>query len=271
MIEESKVNDNLVFDIGAHKGEDSDFYLKLGYQVVAVEANPTLAKELRQRFRNHIMNGSYVLIEKAIGDSNEEISFYVNRKLSIWGTTDLKWALRNKEMGAESEEIRVPCVNFASLINSYGCPRYLKIDIEGADMLCVHALSQFKCRPKYISFESTKTSWSDLKKEFDELERLGYSKFKVIDQQKHTSGTYMTRSGKPLYHTFEGGSSGPFGENLGGIWLSKTQAILRYVPIFLLYKTIGDNKVLGKIIAHLPILTRLVKLVSWYDTHAMRD
>ncbi len=31
---------DLVFDVGAHKGEDSDFYLNLGYRVVAVEANP---------------------------------------------------------------------------------------------------------------------------------------------------------------------------------------------------------------------------------------
>jgi hypothetical protein len=29
---------NLIFDLGSHNGQDSDFYLKKGFTVVAVEA-----------------------------------------------------------------------------------------------------------------------------------------------------------------------------------------------------------------------------------------
>ena len=32
----------LIFDIGCHLGEDSEFYLRKGFKVVAVEANPEL-------------------------------------------------------------------------------------------------------------------------------------------------------------------------------------------------------------------------------------
>ena len=55
-------------------------------------------------------------------------------------------------------------------------------------MLCVDALKRISCRPKFISLESTKTSWSDLLNEFDTLETLGYTKFKVVRQGRHKSG-----------------------------------------------------------------------------------
>ena len=40
-MERNEVPD-LIYDVGAHKGENSDFYLRLGFRVVAVEANPML-------------------------------------------------------------------------------------------------------------------------------------------------------------------------------------------------------------------------------------
>jgi hypothetical protein len=33
---------DLIYDIGLHKGEDSEFYLKKGFRVVAIEALPSL-------------------------------------------------------------------------------------------------------------------------------------------------------------------------------------------------------------------------------------
>ena len=64
-MERSEVSD-LIYDVGAHKGEDSDFYLRLGFRVVAVEANPTLVDKLKQRFPDEISNGKYILVENAM-------------------------------------------------------------------------------------------------------------------------------------------------------------------------------------------------------------
>lgn len=263
---------DLIFDIGAHQGEDSDFYLKLGYRVVAVEANPALAAELRQRFSEAIEDGRLVLVDKAIGEKAGSISFFVNKKVSAWGTADPKWVERNRELGADSEEIKVECVRFEDVIGQHGCPHYLKIDVEGADMTCVNALEAMSSRPKYISLESTKTSWSDLLKEFDTFEALGYTKFKVVGQRRHRSGEFTGRDGRKVGHSFEKGATGPFGEGLGGRWLTKEQAIRRYIPIFILYKTLGDNTVLSRLLSRIPLASRALGLiVGWYDTHAMRD
>ena len=262
---------NLICDVGAHKGEDSAFYLKLGYRVLAVEANPWLARKLRQRFRDEIEAGTYILIDKAIAaSSGENIAFYVNKMTSEWGTTDLNWVKRNEGLGAGSEQINVQCVDFAHILETYGCPLYLKVDIEGADMLCVNALKGTACRPKYISFESTKTSWRDLLEELHTMEALGYTRFKVVNQRKHESGRFKTRTGGWMDHSFEQGSTGAFGEDLKGRWLTKNQTILRYVPIFLVYITIGDNTLLRKCLRRIPGVRRVFNLVGWYDTHAMR-
>lgn len=264
----------LVFDVGAHRGEDSDFYLKLGYKVVAVEANPELVAHLKQRFAREIDRGTYILVDKAIGDSDGEISFFVNEQLSVWGTTDPNWALRNRRLGAESTEVRVQCVRFIDLLRRHGCPHYLKIDIEGADMLCVNALALTECRPTYVSIESNKTSWRELLKEFDALESLGYRKFKVVDQLAHKNGHFKSSLDSQITYSFEDGASGPFGDDLDGEWLTRSQAIRKYIPIFALYKTIGDHAPLSRVaglLRRIPLLRRAIPRVSWYDTHAMRS
>jgi len=159
---------------------------------------------------------------------------------------------------------------FSDIISRYGCPHYLKIDVEGADMLCVDALTSLDCRPKFISIESTKTSWLGLLNEFKTLDKLGYTKFKVVDQRRHKSGQFRNTLGQPISFAFEKGASGAFGEDLEGKWLTKTQAILRYVPIFLLYKTIGHDTYLSRILRRIPKGRRVLRVVGWYDTHAMR-
>jgi FkbM family methyltransferase len=265
---------DLVFDVGAHVGDDSDFYLKLGFRVVAVEANPGLAAGLRQRFAAEIDSGRYVLVDKAIGSGHEPIKFFVNRKTSVWGTADPSWALRNRRLGAESDEISVPSVPFTDLLQTYGCPYYLKIDIQGADMLCVTALESAGCSPTYISIASSKTSWRGLLKEFDALERLRYTRFKVVNQGTHKPGRFTTRNGTQLAYAFEAGASGPFGADLAGKWLTRSRAIMKYVPIFLMYKSMGDNTFLDRhagTVRRIPILEGLMGRVSWYDTHATRS
>jgi FkbM family methyltransferase len=268
------VASDLIYDVGAHKGEDSDFYLKLGYRVVAIEANPVLCEYLRQRFSKEIEDRTFTLLESAVGDSDGSVPFYLNKKNSAWGTADPARARINDRKRAGSEEIKVPGVRFRDVINQYGCPYYLKIDVEGADMLCLKTLEDIKCYPKYVSIESTKTSWLDLLTEFDTFERLGYTKFKVIDQKTHKNGRFRDRHGELVSYAFEFGATGPFGQDLDGVWLSKKKAIRKYIPLFLLYNTVGDNTLMRKpykILMNTPIVRRVLRKVSWYDTHAMRD
>jgi hypothetical protein len=69
--------------------------------------------------------------------------------------------------------VTVEGLEFAGILKEFGIPHYLKVDIEGADLLCIHALKNFDSLPSYISLESTKVCCSDLCNEFALLKDLG--------------------------------------------------------------------------------------------------
>ncbi len=259
----------LIFDVGAHKGEDTDFYLKKGFRVVAVEANAVLAQELRNKYAEAIRNGQLTVVESAVAEKDGEIEFFVNER-SVFGTIHQSWAERNEKMGSPSTKVKVQAVSFGTLLKKHGVPYYLKIDIEGADMLCVYALEHAASRPQYLSIESNKTSWRELVAEFDILEKLGYTRFKVVDQasiqaQKEPK---PAREGRFADHQFPEGSTGLFGAELPGPWLSKKQALRQYALIFFQYRFFGDNTWGGKAARILPWRIHRFLIPAWYDTHA---
>jgi hypothetical protein len=52
---------NLIFDVGLHKGEDTDFYLRKGFRVVAFEAHPDLILNCEVRFERETIFRLYQL------------------------------------------------------------------------------------------------------------------------------------------------------------------------------------------------------------------
>jgi FkbM family methyltransferase len=259
----------LIYDIGAHEGEDTEFYLKKGFHVVAIEAAPELNIHLQNNFKKEIEGGQLTLLNCAISDVGGQIDFFVNEKLSIWGTANAKWAERNLKMGAPSRKIKVKAEQLENILGRYGMPYYMKIDIEGSDMLCLYALRKFPRRPDYLSIESEKISWKNLLNEFHVLKELGYKKFKVVNQGRVSSQIepYPCFEGTYASHSFKSGSSGLFGKDLPGKWLTMNQAINRYRLIFVLYKFVGNTRTGQKIVSMIPFIRRFL-IPHWYDTHA---
>src|SRR4051812_37870644 len=106
-------DDGLIFDVGMHRGEDTAYYLRKGYRVVAFEADPDLVAVCERRFEHQIANGRLTIVFGAIADTREPtITFYRHPGLSVWGTTDAGWASRNEHRGA-SVAVEVPVVDFA--------------------------------------------------------------------------------------------------------------------------------------------------------------
>ncbi len=143
------------------------------------------------------------------------------------------------------------------------------------DIICLQTLQYFSEKPDYVSIESEKISFRKLKKEFDLLSKLGYIRFKAINQENISSQKLpsITKQGKYVNHEFERGSSGAFGTELPKKWKTKNQIINEYRRIFLGYKMFGDYGVLPNNIFR----TQLHKIMSrfysspipgWYDTHA---
>lgn len=272
---------DLIYDIGLHRGEDTEFYLKKGYRVVAFEANPSLVQECKSKFASELETGKLRIVEGAITPnfSSEKVTFYINSRASIWGTVEPDWAERNAEKGFSSEAIKLDAVDIAAVMTEFGVPYYMKIDVEGVDLFVLESLHQFPDRPKYVSIESEKVEFQDLIREFDILESLGYKKFKVV-QQRNIPGMNIESShlsGSNFLHTFKDFSSGPFGEEINEPWLGRGAALKKYETIFKHYKLFGDK---SKYI-NLPrlakgVISTLYKgatghrgpLPGWFDTHA---
>ncbi|MEN9229287.1 MAG: FkbM family methyltransferase [Thermostichus sp. DG02_5_bins_236] len=281
-LEVPKIND-LIFDIGMHKGEDTNFYLKRGFRVIAFEANPDMVAFCEQRFKSFLEDGKLTIIFGAIVESNdlipkqETVKFYKNNSLSVWGTVCADWAERNVHRGTTNTVVEVPVIKFIEIIQKYGMPFYMKIDIEGCDMICIKALKHFQIVPNYISFESSKTSFSQIEAEIKILSELGYLSFQAVEQSSipHTQKWIS----ECIEYTFEEGSSGLFGTELPNPWKTKEEVLTQYKIISLGYKFLGDFGLLnswkfpGSFLFR-GLTRRAIQFVTkapvpgWYDTHA---
>src|ERR1700688_4191729 len=204
---------NLVFDIGLHRGEDSEFYLKKGFKVIGVEANPELCAEVEKRFPEEIKSGHLKIINRAIAPQPGRLPFYVNSKNPIWSTLNPDWAERNRRLGCESSKYEVEAITMAALIEEFGMQYYMKIDIEGSDLLAIEGLANLADRPKYLSIESDKDSFRGLRREISVMTALGYNQFNIVNQPDVTrqQPPNPPKEGRSASHQFAFGSSGLFG------------------------------------------------------------
>jgi FkbM family methyltransferase len=273
---------DLIYDVGLHQGQDTDYYLKKGYRVVAFEANPENAEFCRERFAKAISEGRLIIVEGAITDKTSasnpspKTRFYRNINSSLWGSTCEEWAFRNEVMGTTNEIIEVDVVDLAECLEKYGIPFYLKADIVGSETLCLKALLDFENKPDYISIRSEKVIFNKLLEEFRLLQELGYDQFKAI-QQDVTDWQVPLHSnngnGNGNVYTFQEGASGPFGEETKGIWKNYEQVLQEYRRIFVYYWLFGDYSYLVQTEKGKKFITQLERvfrrpLPGWYDTHA---
>lgn len=138
--------------------------------------------------------------------------------------------------------------------------------------MCLKALKKLSGRPQYISIESEKTRWRDLRYEFELFQSLGYDRFKIIDQLAVPGQSPPEPSLEGCYvaHDLAEGSSGLVGDELPGEWLTASGAIKAYRRIFVGYLLFGDNTVGQKVPKKTQLLHRCSQLFlpSWHDTHA---
>lgn len=206
---------NLIYDVGMHTGEDTDFYLKKGFDVVAIEANKDLVEENEKKFKKYIEEKKLIIINCAINLHEGQFNFYKNKKHQ-WSS--LIESIGTREGNYEIEKVN--CLNISKIFNQYGMPYYLKIDIEGKDETVISPLSDFIDKPKYISFEGGNFNTLEL------LLKFNYKLFKIIDQSKYYEWKCpeISLEGNYVDYKFPLGSSGLFGEETEGCWLDIDEA-----------------------------------------------
>lgn len=272
----------LVFDVGMHIGEDTEFYLSRGCRVVGVEANPELLPLLRQKFCSELKRGQLHIVDKAISNASGTVPFALNSQRSIHGSISTKFIERGKSLGSGFNFVEVETVLFEDILREYGTPYYLKIDIEGMDMVCVEALHRVAQRPRYISLESAVTSAvAEVEDGFSELAHLwmlGYRHFKYVDQAalEKFGNTLLQVEGPPMRYTYRKDSSGPFGEESPGEWCEIGSGLKQMRRLIYYQNALGSGgrhhkRAWSKVGRRLRRYVKRLPCHSWYDLHARLD
>ncbi|QER41305.1 FkbM family methyltransferase [Thermodesulfobacterium sp. TA1] len=204
-------NNRLIFDIGAYNGNDTAYYLAKGFRVVAVEANPELAKLLEERFFTHIKANRLILINKAIHYSQTVVEFIVNPERLEWSSA----SGASKAKTSKSYALKIPAIKLSDLITMIGeRPYYIKIDIEGGEHDALMSLREIPkdYLPNYISIELNPKLWDNI----EILYELGYRRFQLVRQGKPflPAPRWPSQEGLDFRCVFGYDMSGPFGLDL---------------------------------------------------------
>jgi FkbM family methyltransferase len=214
-----------------HQGKDTKYYLEKGFRVVALEAAPGLAAACRRKFGDYLADGRLTIIERALSTSSgQTISFYLNPEKDDWGSAYRGAAEKGT---GNSQEIHVETITMHEIVDAHGMPYYIKCDIEGSDQILVRQLTDIVEKPRYLSVEIGYPT------DFDSIERLGYDRAQIVNQQLNQWVTEPnpSREGRHVGARFDGHCSALFGRDLDpGRWITMDQARDRFTRWFQLRK-----------------------------------
>lgn len=282
---------DLIYDVGMCNGDDTAYYLRRGFRVVAIDANPVAVEQASRRFASEIKAGRLSILNVGFCEKEGEIPFWVCDSVPEWSSFGEAIASRG---GAVCHQIPVLCRSFKSVLAEFGVPYYLKLDIEGREIFCLRDLMGSNELPRYVSFEQNRWSFEALPL----LHKLRYTGFKLISQVNYLAIQYpptkderlhqriymFLRSRNPLLRIarklgarhmlesqisgarrrngwkFPSGSSGPFAEETPGRWQNIDE-------ILSTFRTAWDASGAGEP----SIFWGLENPGFWADFHAKRE
>jgi FkbM family methyltransferase len=243
--------DALIVDVGMSDGTDTEFYLKKGFRVLAIEANPRCVEQVTQRLPGAIDEGRLTIAHVAVADHKGEVEFLISDREGWGSLEDSDVVSRGAALGVGTTKITVPCDTFDSILDGHGDPYFVKVDIEGGDILCIQALGRLPRLPRYVSFECDTVNPDQTLAMLDLVQGFGYSRYKLLNQALNPTLRCPNppREGAYVDAMFSTHSSGPFGEETPGEWVSvdgvrdKFLSVARQQALRATYSSTG--KVLG--------------------------
>jgi FkbM family methyltransferase len=185
---------DLVFDVGAHRGNRTDVFWELGATVIAVEPQRALAAELERRYAD---DSRVTVIQEGLGAEPGEAEILI-ANASTLSTMNPEWVQATGSSGRfehfswEGRE-RVPLTTLDSLVERFGVPRFCKIDVEGYEPEVLRGLH----RPlRIVSLEWVPELQQNVDECLEQLSALEADRFNVSfgEQLRLARDGWMTRA-----------------------------------------------------------------------------
>ncbi len=184
---------DIAFDIGAHLGDRSAAFQALGAQVIALEPQPALAKWFQRLLKSpHI-----TLLPLAVGPTpgHAEIAISVGNPTLSTLATEWRRHVGKRNAGFQrvrwEETLQVEMTTLDALIERFGEPRFIKIDVEGFEAEVLQGLS---CPVAALSMEFVAGMLDVTHACLAEVNRLGDYRFNAIagEQRQFRFATWLT-------------------------------------------------------------------------------
>lgn len=175
----------LIFDIGANIGRYSLTYAKDSENtIISVEASPNTYNILKINMSPFT---NVTALEYAVCNSKEPYITFYNCQSDTLSTLDINWLSSSDSRFGDHvgkfSPIQVKTITLDALIDKYGIPDMLKIDVEGAEEGVIRSLSK---KVPILLFEWA-AEWKDsLKLAIDHLTSLGFTRFHVQKEDKYS-------------------------------------------------------------------------------------
>jgi FkbM family methyltransferase len=147
----------LVFDIGANDGHKTAAFLHIADRVVSCEPDAENYNQLQIRFRKLAKR---VIVERvALAETTGSTKLLTHHAGSAFNTLSDKWkTVLESDQGTRWNEVirfsgiqEVNCTTLDALIEKYGVPGFIKLDVEGYEEKVLKGLS---CPVAFLSFET---------------------------------------------------------------------------------------------------------------------
>ena len=173
---------NLIFDIGANIGQFAQRCLeqKQGCKVICVEPNLELTVKLNDRFAAENVEVLDCLVST---NNDEEIDFYISNADTI-STANLDWINNSRFSHSHIwyQPIKKKTINIDKLIELYGNPDLIKIDVENYELEVIRGLSS---KQKKICFEWAEETFDKTHEVCLYLKKLGYNEFGYLNDDEY--------------------------------------------------------------------------------------
>jgi FkbM family methyltransferase len=169
---------DLVFDIGAHAGNRTRAFASLGCRVVAFEPQPDFARLLRFLFAR---KPEVQVLESAVTERDGRVALAVSDRFPTVTTLDDGWrGIRSREPGFAgvhwNRQLEIESATLDTLIARFGAPRFVKMDVEGAELRVLKGLT----RPlPALSFEYLPTALPEARACLARVGEIGAYRFNL--------------------------------------------------------------------------------------------